>query len=798
MKVFLHLFVFLITTAISAQNLPKEFYFSADGRTLFTGGKPTTGFYNEAIIQQVRINLPQTNFKSLLTANYAAKKDIGGTMSINGVKFDSVGVRYKGQTSYQRVTGDKKSFNISLDYKFPNQNIDGYQTFNFNNGFEDPSFMREVLYYHSIRRHSMAAKANFLHLWVNNQDYGTYLSVQQQNKDFLSDWFLSNDGPNWRAEAPSGTTTAPGMGMGGGFGAGSSSMNYFDDDTTTYKKYYTLKSSDKPYPWKDFPKVTKILNKNPLATLENDLTDLLDVDRTLWHLASEVLFADDDSYINKGGMDYYVCQEATTGRFMSYDYDGNTVMARAAATWSPFYGADKTTLPLMNRLLAAPTIRQRYLAHLRTLINEAYDEKTAHGLIDKYAALIDSVVNKDPIKPTTYAQFQSEVTALKTFVTTRRNSLLANSEVKEITPTISETAYYAATKQWQQPTADEAVTVRTKVVSASDIARVTLYYGTTIYGKFTTIEMLDDGKNDDGAAKDGVYGAKIPKQVASTYIRYYVEAVANNTSKSVSYAPVGAEHDVYVYQVKNELMGSVPNKDLVINEIVASNQTGVKDEAGDRDDWIELYNNSDKAIDMTGYYLTDDLAKPKKWALPTGTQIAAKGYTIIWADETAKEGTLHANFKLSTSGEFLMLINKQLQVVDSLTFGTQKADISWARIPNGTGKFTSRTPTHNANNDNGMAGPTDPVIPTNPPTVTAIEPDSEIPFIVFPNPFQNEVQIKITGNKQSTLSVINIQGQAIYQFDFQNDAKINTQNWNAGVYFIKVNNDSKKAIKTSN
>ncbi len=783
---------------IIAQNLPKEYYFSADGRTLFQGGKPMTGFYDVNKIQQVRIKLPQVNYKTLLTQNYTSKKDIGGTMLVNGIRYDSVGVRYKGQSSYQRVMNDKKSFNVSVDYKFPDASIEGYQTFNFNNGFEDASFMREVLYYSTIRRHSMAAKANFIHLYVNDQDYGTYLSVQQQNKDFLSDWFLSNDGPNWRAEATSGTTGSmmPGMGMmGGGFGAGTSSMNYIDNDTTTYKKHYTLKSSDIAYPWKDFPKVTKILNQNPLTTLEDDLKDVLDVDRTLWHLASEVLFSDDDSYINKGGMDYYVCQEATTGRFMSYDYDGNTVMARTAATWSPFYGADKATLPLMNRLMASPTIRQRYLAHLRTLINERFDEKQTHALIDKYAALIDSVVQKDPIKPTTYAQFQTEVTALKTFVTNRRNSLLGNAEVKDIAPTISETGYFANNIAWQTPTADQNVVIRTKVISSSGIAKVTLYYGTGVYGKFTTVQMLDDGKNNDGVANDGVFGAAIPKQAASTYVRYYVEATANNTAKSVSYAPVGAEHDVYIYQVKSELTGVVPTKDVVINEVLASNTNGAKDEAGQQDDWIELYNNTDKAIDLSGYYITDDLAKPKKWPFPNGTTIAAKGYQIVWADEDEKQGILHTNFKLSANGEFLMFVNKNLQIADSLTFGLQKSDISWSRVPNGTGAFKAKATTFRVSNDDGSTPPTNPVDPMNPPMITGVSSLISGKLVVFPNPVQSEFEVRYEANDFVELNITDIQGRNILKRYFQKNTNVNAQNWPSGTYILNCDGKIIKIVK---
>ncbi len=531
------------------QSLPKEFYFSSDGHILHIGGKPTTGIYDEGVIQQINLQFSQGNYWTQLTNNYASKTDLAATMTVNGVKYENVGVRFKGQTSYQGArNADKKSFNLSTDFINTAQKVGGYKTFNLNNSYQDASFMREVFYYHQIRRHTPAAKANFVHLYLNGQDWGLYQSIQQLNKDFLKEWFFSNDGSNWRAESPTG--------MGGGFGNGTSALNYFTDDTTTYQKYYTLKSSDQKYPWKDLPTLCRLLNKTELDKLEETVAQYLDIDRTLWHIANEVLFSDDDSYIHKGGMDYYLYQDAETGRFMTMDYDGNSVMATQNATWSPFYNETKINFPVMNRLFAVPTIRQRYLAHLRTLINETFDEKTTSATIDKYASLIDSLVLKDPKKMTSYAQFQNAIPALKSFISTRRNYLLNNIEVKEASPNITETAFYTNNIAWQTPTADEEVTIRTKVTSTAGISKVVLYYGLGLYGRFIKLDMFDDGKHNDGYANDGLYATQIPKYSAATWVRFYVEATASNPTKSVSYAPVGAEHDVFVYQVKGQGTGT--------------------------------------------------------------------------------------------------------------------------------------------------------------------------------------------------------------------------------------------------
>lgn len=117
---------------------------------------------------------------------------------------------------------------------------------------------------------------------------------------------------------------------------------------------------------------------------------------------------------------------------------------------------------------------------------------------------------------------------------------------------------------------------------------------------------------------------------------------------------------------------------VIINEFSASNTFTVKDtETGEYSDWIELHNTGSSGFDLTGYYLTDNLGNPDKWAFPAGTSIEAGGFLIIWADD--RNTGLHTGFKLSAEGEQLGLFSPKLWVMDSLSFGIQKSDISFGR-----------------------------------------------------------------------------------------------------------------------
>ena len=120
---------------------------------------------------------------------------------------------------------------------------------------------------------------------------------------------------------------------------------------------------------------------------------------------------------------------------------------------------------------------------------------------------------------------------------------------------------------------------------------------------------------------------------------------------------------------------------VVINEVLASNGSIIRNPQGRYEDWIELYNPGLSAVDLGGCYLTDDLARPTKWQIPTGnpaaTTIPAKGFLLIWADGGVADAGLHAGFRLSDEGEEIGLFASDgVRQIDSLSFGKQQMDVS--------------------------------------------------------------------------------------------------------------------------
>lgn len=211
---------------------------------------------------------------------------------------------------------------------------------------------------------------------------------------------------------------------------------------------------------------------------------------------------------------------------------------------------------------------------------------------------------------------------------------------------------------------------------------------------------------------------------------------------------------------------------VVINEFMASNQTYVTDENGENEDWIELYNTSNSTVSLDGWFLTDNPDNLDKWGFPTSTSIPANGYIIIWADEDSSQGPLHANFKLSGSGEQLLLVNANGSTVQNISFGAQEADKSYARSPNGTGSFVIKDPTFKANNDTGVSA------------VGDVERQGLVN--IFPNPVSNGMVIlRSEKTENQTVIIYDQVGRQRLQTSFFSQTILDLSDWSAGIYFVQ-------------
>ena len=241
----------------------------------------------------------------------------------------------------------------------------------------------------------------------------------------------------------------------------------------------------------------------------------------------------------------------------------------------------------------------------------------------------------------------------------------------------------------QSPSPVDAVTITAVVTDDYGLDSVSVYYKIHEDSSFVQLEM-------NSAAVD-TFSATIGAQSDSTTVSYYIEAVDN--SELVSLEPSDAPTTTLSYTVS--LTAYIPPA-LLINEFLASNDSCCTDENGEYEDFIEIYNADDEAVDIGGMYITDGLDAPTTWQIPTTapdtTTIDPGGFLLLWADKQSEQGILHVEIKLSGDGEQIGLFTSDATnniPIDTLTYDAQTTDISKGRKPDGSNTwefFTTPTP----------------------------------------------------------------------------------------------------------
>ena len=238
----------------------------------------------------------------------------------------------------------------------------------------------------------------------------------------------------------------------------------------------------------------------------------------------------------------------------------------------------------------------------------------------------------------------------------------------------------------------------------------------------------------------------------SEEILFAIESFWKDIIKNDSSGRFSPERAAYEY---HSIQTPLSIGELVINELMAKNESTVQDLNGDYDDWIELYNPTSSSISTAGLFLSDDSTNLMKWPIPEQT-LSSDEYLIIWADEESDEEGMHANFKLSSNGEQLFLSYNSSETIDSISFSSQNPDMSFARSPNGTGSFIELIPSYNANNDHAQS--------------TTL---NQVDFKCFPNPVNNFLKVTYSSSFKGHLKLCDIGGKCLKEIKVSQKNRIN-------------------------
>lgn len=196
------------------------------------------------------------------------------------------------------------------------------------------------------------------------------------------------------------------------------------------------------------------------------------------------------------------------------------------------------------------------------------------------------------------------------------------------------------------------------------------------------VKVLDESFTGIYFSNAPVYFTAKPKS-GYRFVRW--EGDYESTNKDI--APVfTANASIKAVFEKIETLPNMP----VVNEVQGKNDNTISDEAGEYDDWIEIYNPTDVDVDLAGYFISDSYKNPYKWQIPdtdaTKTTVPSKGFLLFWADKDITQGINHLNFKLKDSDQ-VVLCRPDRTEAQYVEYFNIEADSSYAAITDGSINF---------------------------------------------------------------------------------------------------------------
>ena len=484
-----------------------------------------------------------------------------GDATYGGKRYEGVGVRYKGNSSYFSVRKDgysKLPFNIDFNHTNKEQKLPGgYDKMKLSNVFRDPSFIREVLSYEIARRYMPAPRANFIKLYVNGQYLGLYNNTESVEDDFLERFYQDDKGilfkcdPIWGDETPSNCKEGE-----------KSSLQFLGKDSVCYMSKYEIKS---PYGWKELIELTRVLNYEP-----EKLDSIFNVDQALWMLAFNMVLVNLDSYTGRFCHNYYLYRDKGDAfqpiiwdlnlSFGGFRYDGisgSPLTNEEMETLSPFqhYKQKNEKRPLITNLLSDELYRKMYIAHIRTILNDYFVDSTYLKRGEELQTLIDKYVQEDTNKLYTYEAFHKNlletakadkvsVIGIAELMGPRTQYLISHPLLTKEPPLL---------KKAEHLDFGDIIAFQSTIEGAE---RAWLFYRYGEVGAFYHMEMFDDSGHNDQMAQDGVWGATLEK-IEGKEIQYFI--VAEN-QYSAALLPERASGELLTTKVEEKTVKKEHNK----------------------------------------------------------------------------------------------------------------------------------------------------------------------------------------------------------------------------------------------
>jgi len=576
----------------------------------------------------------------------------------------NVGFRLRGNTSRNAA---KKSFKISFNTYEKGKKWQGIEKLNLNSEHNDPSLMRAKICWDLMRKLNIPApRANHIALYINNIYYGLYLNVEHIDEEFAQLRFGNKNGNLYKCLYPA-------------------DLKFISNNPKDYKfssngrrAYDNMSSED----YSDLSDFIALLNQTPLNELNCKLQKVFNLQEYLKIMVLDVFCGNWDGYIfNKNNFYLYHNTKDNRFEYIPYDLDNTFGIDWFSIDWANRniynWSHPNEFRPLYQRLLMVPEIKNQYSALMKDFISKL-DTNMFFQQIDAIKSMIRPYVFTDNFYKHDYGysitdfdnSFEKAAgkhvkNGIKNYIRQRMQSINQTILLNDIKPLLN----YISNNY---PGIHDSFKVRV-FVWQNVTFQVNLKIDFNNSGYISYL-MYDDGNHDDMYANDGYFSISLPPFKVEGKLKYLIEVKDKK----------GASTHFPCSEVSFDLKLPVKPK-LFINEFMADNSTVISDEAGEFDDWIEIYNAGDNSVWLGDKYLSDNLKHPDKWKLPE-YYIMPGEFLLIWADDDENQGRFHTNFKLEKNGEEIGLFNSAssgFAIIDSVIFKKQSPNTSSGRKTDG-------------------------------------------------------------------------------------------------------------------
>lgn len=702
------------------------------------GADPAEAFFDDSRIPEIRLYFDDPNWYNTLYQAHANDRNdpyFPARFRSGDVEIARIGARFKGNASFRRG-GTKKSFKLDFNRFDENATFLGLKKLNLNNGDLQPDLMREKLFLDFTSKFMPASRVVHVRVYVNDVYWGLYIAVEQPDKTMMRSRFgPDEDGNLYEAVDFRGDLSYLGPDPTPYRQRYELKTNETTGDYSDLIRFLDILNNTPPA---ELP-----AKLEPVCDVENMLAAIA-VNVLFTNLESYLGSAGEYFLYHRDDTGQFVYLHWDTNETFGTTGDGTPRIANPF-TFDPFWlptaatgpgglpgGMGGSARPLMQKLWAVDSYKRLYLRLLARMLREGFEPPKMEARIRELADRIRPHVYEDSRKLFTNAQFETALTSqitgggaggmmpgggvpiygLMQFVRERYNFLRPwlNARAEPADLRLNELAAAGGGHADGAGEPDPWLELHNLGPGTLNLAGFYLTDEPQAPTKWALPPReLADGAFFvvwlDGETQEGPDHA--PFRAAAGGGSLYLYHVSGGEAKlidAVNY-PASAAGQSYirlgslgadwrlVHQptplAANPPAGALAGQGtgrLRINEFMADNQSTIEDpdQRGAFEDWIEVYNPGETAVEMGGMYLTDDLRNPTKWRIPAGVTIPPRGFLLFWADNDPRQGPRHTNFRLAAEGEEIGLFEPDGKtLIDSVRFSEQQPDVSSGRYPDG-------------------------------------------------------------------------------------------------------------------